>query len=74
MTTLPRITGKKLLKALNKAGFDVIRVKGSHYFLKHPDGRITVVPVHQGETFGPGILSQILKDVEMSALELKNLL
>lgn len=32
MTKLPRVSGKKLIAALHKAGFDVIRIKGSHYF------------------------------------------
>ena len=41
---------------MRKAGFDVARVKGSHHFLRHADGRGTVVPVHSGETLGPGLL------------------
>jgi predicted RNA binding protein YcfA (HicA-like mRNA interferase family) len=65
MTRLPRISGKKLVVALQKAGFEVIRTKGSHHFLRHPDGRSTVVPVHRGETLGPGITAQILKDCEI---------
>jgi len=44
MTRLPRVTGQKLLVALRKAGFEVIRIKGSHHFLRHPDGRSTVIP------------------------------
>jgi predicted RNA binding protein YcfA (HicA-like mRNA interferase family) len=39
---------------LARAGFTVIRIKGSHYFLQHEDGRGTVVPVHSGEMIGPG--------------------
>jgi predicted RNA binding protein YcfA (HicA-like mRNA interferase family) len=74
MTKAPRLTGHKLLVALQKAGFEVIRIKGSHHFLKHPDGRSTVIPIHRGETLGPGITSQILKDCEISRDELKNLL
>jgi len=35
---------------------------GSHHFLRHPDGPTTVVPVHAGETIGPGLLFQILRD------------
>jgi predicted RNA binding protein YcfA (HicA-like mRNA interferase family) len=33
--------------------------------MRHPDGRSTVVPVHAGETIGPGLLGKILKDAEM---------
>jgi hypothetical protein len=30
---------------LREAGFEVVRIKGSHHFLRHADGRGTVVPV-----------------------------
>jgi predicted RNA binding protein YcfA (HicA-like mRNA interferase family) len=53
-----------MISALFRAGFALIRVRGSHHFLRHPDGRATVVPVHAGETIGPGLLSQILRDIE----------
>jgi predicted RNA binding protein YcfA (HicA-like mRNA interferase family) len=56
-----------VIAALRGAGFAVVRVKGSHHFLRHADGRVTVVPVHAGETIGPGLLAKILKDVEMDA-------
>ncbi len=66
MTRLPRVTGSELVRALNRAGFEVVRVKGSHHLLRHPDGRATVVPVHAGETIGPGLMSKILRDMELS--------
>jgi predicted RNA binding protein YcfA (HicA-like mRNA interferase family) len=66
MSRYPSLTGKQLISLLKKKGFLVIRQKGSHVFLQHPDGRATVVPVHSGETIGPGLLSKILKDVEMT--------
>ena len=65
MTRLPRITGREVLSALRKAGFAVARIKGSHHFLRHPDGRGTVLPVHAGETIGPGLLAAILRDCEL---------
>ena len=55
MSKLPSVTGKDLIAALGKVGFQLIRVKGSHHFVRHPDGRATVVPVHFGETIGPGL-------------------
>ena len=45
MTRLPRVTGREVIAALRKAGFQVARIKGSHHFLRHPDGRGTVEPV-----------------------------
>ena len=74
MTRLPRLTGKEIIKMLGKTGFEVVRVKGSHHFLRHKDGRTTVVPVHAGETVGPGLMSKILRDCEMTRAELQGLL
>jgi predicted RNA binding protein YcfA (HicA-like mRNA interferase family) len=54
-----------VVTALRKAGFEVARIKGSHHFLRHPDGRGTVVPVHGDETIGPGLLTAILRDAEL---------
>lgn len=71
---LPSLTGKDLIAALRKAGFEVIRTRGSHNFLRHPDGRTTVVPAHTGETIGPGLLAKTLRDCELSREQLRELL
>jgi predicted RNA binding protein YcfA (HicA-like mRNA interferase family) len=55
-----------LITALAKVGFSVSRIRGAHHFLKHADGRATVVPVHRGEVIGPGLLVKILRDCEMT--------
>ncbi len=74
MSKLPALTGKEIISLLKKAGFVVDRQKGSHVFLKHTDGRATVVPVHSGETIGPGLLSKILRDAEMTRENFQRLL
>lgn len=74
MTRLPRIKGKELIRALERAGFIIDRTRGSHVFLKHADGRATAVPVHSRETMGPGLLRSILRDVEMSTEQLIELI
>ena len=74
MSKLPSLTGKEIVSLLKKGGFIVERQRGSHVFLKHEDGRATVVPVHSGETIGPGLLSKILRDVEMTKEELLEVL
>jgi predicted RNA binding protein YcfA (HicA-like mRNA interferase family) len=71
MAKLPRLRGREVVAALKRAGFAVIRIKGSHHFMRHPDGRTTVVPVHAGDTIGIGLLSKILSDVEMDSTELQ---
>lgn len=52
MSTFPAFSGTRLIQTLKRFGFEVVRIKGSHHFLSHPDGRCTVVPVHRGETIG----------------------
>ena len=42
--------------------------------LAHSDGRVTVVPVHAGETLGPGIMRQILRDADLTVEMLIELL
>jgi predicted RNA binding protein YcfA (HicA-like mRNA interferase family) len=59
MTSFSSVTGKDLLVALKKVGFFLVRVRGSHHFIQHMDGRATVVPVHAGENIGPGLLDKI---------------
>lgn len=59
-----RLRGKELLGILQRAGFEIIRIKGSHHYVRHPDGRATVVPIHAGENIGMGLLGKILKDLE----------
>ncbi len=36
MTRLPRLKGKEIIRILERAGFQMVRSKGSHAFLKHP--------------------------------------
>jgi predicted RNA binding protein YcfA (HicA-like mRNA interferase family) len=73
MSRVPRITGNDLIRALKTVGFAVVRIRGSHHFLRHDDGRTTVVPVHTGETIGPGLFHKILRDCQLSAEELERL-
>jgi predicted RNA binding protein YcfA (HicA-like mRNA interferase family) len=68
------IPARKVIKLLNKIGFEVVRQRGSHLILKHPDGRLTVVPVHSGEDIGRGLLSKIIRDIRMTREEFLKLL
>ncbi|MEP7367310.1 MAG: type II toxin-antitoxin system HicA family toxin [Acidobacteriota bacterium] len=74
MSRTRRVTGPELIAALGVAGFRVARIRGSHHFLQHDDGRCTVVPVHNNETLGPGLTHRILRDCELTAADLVDLL
>ncbi|MBI3150113.1 MAG: type II toxin-antitoxin system HicA family toxin [Betaproteobacteria bacterium] len=74
MSDFPGLTGRVLIAALKRAGFDVVRIRGSHHFLRHVDGRATVVPVHAGETIGTGLLAKVLRDCDLTREGLRVLL
>ena len=74
MTRAPRLKGKEMIRVLQRAGFKVERTRGSHVFLKHPDGRATTVPIHSGEILGPGLFRAILRDAELTVEQFSELL
>lgn len=51
MSKLPILSGRNIIRILQKLGFKVVRIKGSHWILEHGDGRTGVVPVHGIEIF-----------------------
>ena len=62
MPQLPVISGKEFIKLLQMLGFTVVRINGSHHRLKHPDGRVTTVPVHKNEELPKGLLRKIIRE------------
>ena len=54
---------------LERLGFTVVRQKGSHKQYRHPDGRGTTVPFHQGRNISPVLLRRIAKDINMNVQE-----
>lgn len=69
MTKPILISGRQMCKLLEKLGFQLIHQSGSHARYKHPDGRLTVVPVHGNEDLGKGLLSEILKQIKLDREE-----
>lgn len=74
MSQMPALPGAKVVKALERAGFAVVRVSGSHHVMKHPDGRTIPVPVHAGRDMPKGTLRNILAIVGMTEDDLRKLL
>jgi predicted RNA binding protein YcfA (HicA-like mRNA interferase family) len=63
-----------VVKALERLGFQVVRIRGSHHVLRHPDGRGTTVPVHHGRDVAKGTLRNILADTGLTPQEFKRLI
>lgn len=64
---LPRLSGREVIKVLSKKGFEMIRQKGSHVFLRHNDGRTTVVPNHR--EIDKGTLLEIIRQAGLTRNE-----
>lgn len=67
---LPVISGAQLIRALERLGWEVVRQRGSHVRLHHPD-RLTflVVPLHREPK--RGTLRGILRDASLDVDELR---
>lgn len=74
MTQLPAVKPREVIRALEKVGFLLHHVKGSHYYMKHPDtGRRASVPYHDKD-LKPGTLLAIVKQADLTREEFLNLL
>lgn len=74
MPPVPSLRGGQVVRALERAGFKVARVTGSHHVMRHADGRGTTVPVHPGRDVAKGTLRGILSDIGMTVADLQRLL
>ncbi len=73
MPPVPSVRGEPVVRALERAGFKVARVAGSHHIMRHLDGRGTTVPVHQGRDLAKGTLRGF-SDTGLTIEELQRLL
>jgi len=70
MARYPVLKPREVTGILEKLGFQAVRQRGAHVQLRHPDGRCTTVPFHQGRDISPILLRQIARDVGLSVEEL----
>lgn len=75
MSILPVLTAAKILRALERGGFYVVRQVGSHVQLKHPKNpHIFVTVARHGRDISRNTLSKILKQANLSVAEFLKLL
>lgn len=67
MARLQRLTPQEAEKMLLRAGFEMIRSKGSHRIYMKGKKRI-VVPFHRGKILHPKVAKQVLKSIEVDEL------
>jgi predicted RNA binding protein YcfA (HicA-like mRNA interferase family) len=66
MGRMATIDARRMLKALARLGWSVVRVKGSHHFVAKPGAPSAVVPVHPGRTMKEGTARSILAQLGIS--------
>lgn len=73
---LPVANAKRTIRALERAGFVVERIVGSHYLLAHPEDptRAVTVPYHGSRDLKPGTIRSIIRQAGLSAEEFRKLL
>jgi predicted RNA binding protein YcfA (HicA-like mRNA interferase family) len=66
---LPRVSGQRFGRLLERRGFAIQSRKGSHVTYKHPDRPMLVtVPLHR--ELRPGLLRRLMRDAGISREEL----
>jgi predicted RNA binding protein YcfA (HicA-like mRNA interferase family) len=56
---LPVVSGKQVINVLGRIGFVLSSQRGSHVKMRHPDGKIVIVPMHN--ELAIGTLKSILR-------------
>jgi predicted RNA binding protein YcfA (HicA-like mRNA interferase family) len=74
MPKLPVLSPEKLARVLEKKGFVLDRIRGSHHAYCHPDLDVTItIPFHKKEV-GKGLLIEIMKQAKITREELLDIL
>lgn len=74
MTRLPVLSARKMIQALERAGFVANGQKGSHFYLWHPLSKLTTsVPMHPGD-LKRSLVHAILQQVGLTEDEFRKFL
>ena len=73
MPRLPVVSGLEMVRALQRAGFAVQRVTGSHHYMMLGDTNLSV-PVHGSKSLPKGLTSSLVKQAGLTVDEFISLL
>ncbi len=68
MTKLPQVKARRVIKALQRAGFEIDRVSGSHYALVKESVTV-IVPYHAARDIKAGTLRAIIERANLTVEE-----
>jgi predicted RNA binding protein YcfA (HicA-like mRNA interferase family) len=74
VSELPRISGREVVKALKKKGYEQDRQRGSHIVLRQTESPHRRVTVPDHKEVAKGTLRAIIREVGLSVEEFKDLL
>lgn len=75
MSRLPAVTGKQVVKAFEKLGFELDRTCGSHHVLVKPGHLYHIsVPVHGNAPLKRGLLRKLIRDAGLTVEEFRQVL
>ncbi len=72
MTDLPQCSGREAIRAFERLGYERVRQRGSHVFLKCPGRKSLSIP--DNKDIGKGMLKSLIKDSGLSEAEFKDAL
>jgi predicted RNA binding protein YcfA (HicA-like mRNA interferase family) len=63
---LPRCTAAEIRRAIERAGFKLVRQSGSHQIFRDDAGTRVTLPAHPGRILHPKIVKRILEDTQLT--------
>lgn len=70
MGRMAQLVATRLVRALQRLGWAVVRQSGSHAVLAKPGGPSLTIPIHKGRTLKEGTARAILKQASLTEDEL----
>jgi len=74
VSALPRISGREVVQALKKIGYEPDRQRGSHMILRQTDSPHRRVTVPDHKEIAKGTLRALIREVGLTVDEFKGLL
>jgi len=73
MLRLPRVSGRRAVQALQRAGWELSRQRGSHIVMTRP-GSIYTLSIPDHRELGPGLLRSLIRKAGLTVEEFTELL
>ena len=73
MARLPRVSGRRAVQALQRAGWELSRQRGSHIVMTRP-GSIYTLSIPDHRELGPGLLRSLIRKAGLTVEEFTELL